>query len=98
MIKDCSTFNGPEGGGFTHRSTIDPDTMEMFSFSGLMKDTASSVETARNCIWALHLESMEWSRIYSNEKTDAEYWKKQKEVEPCPRYAHQFVYDHETKV
>lgn len=37
------------------------------------------------------------SCVYKNESCDQVYWKKQQHYEPCPRYAHQLVYDHINK-
>jgi hypothetical protein len=97
MHKDSNSLNGPEG-GFTQRSTFDPSTNEVFLLSGLMREKASNVDTAKNSFWCLNLNNFQWSRIYNNENVDSEYWNRNRNLEPCPRYAHQFVYDCETKV
>ncbi|XP_054277610.1 muskelin isoform X2 [Macrosteles quadrilineatus] len=36
--------------------------------------------------------------VLSNENTGEQYWNKMQHVEPCPRFAHQLVYDHVNKV
>ncbi|MPC16516.1 Muskelin [Portunus trituberculatus] len=38
------------------------------------------------------------SCIYRNEQTGESYWSKMQHVEPCPRFAHQLVYDDVNKV
>jgi hypothetical protein len=38
------------------------------------------------------------SCIYRNENTGEQYWSKMQHIEPCPRFAHQLVYDHVNKV
>jgi hypothetical protein len=38
------------------------------------------------------------SCIYRNENTGEQYWNKMQHLEPCPRFAHQLVYDHINKV
>ena len=34
------------------------------------------------------------SCVYKNEHRDPNYWHERQTVEPCPRFAHQLVYDH----
>ena len=36
--------------------------------------------------------------MYKNENMGQQYWMKMQEVEPCPRFAHQLVYDDCRKV
>ena len=36
--------------------------------------------------------------MYKNENMGQQYWTKMQNVEPCPRFAHQLVYDHIHKV
>ncbi|KAG1683390.1 Muskelin [Nymphon striatum] len=38
------------------------------------------------------------SCIYKNDNTDLQYWSKINTTAPCPRFAHQLVYDHIRKV
>lgn len=38
------------------------------------------------------------SCIYRNENTGELYWNKMQHLEPCPRFAHQLVYDPVNKV
>ena len=55
-------------------------------------------ESARNSFWVYNIEKNRWSCIYKNENTGHQYWTKMQNVEPCPRFAHQLVYDHVNKV
>lgn len=38
------------------------------------------------------------SCVYKNENIGQQYWTKMQNVEPCPRFAHQLVYDDIHKV
>jgi len=39
-----------------------------------------------------------WTKIYQNENQDSQYWIRMSNTEPCPRFAHQLVYDHNSKI
>lgn len=96
-----STWKGNEdvpAAGFTQRATIDPETGEIHVLSGLSKDKIKREESARNSFWVYSIESNKWSCIYKNENTGHQYWSKMQNIEPCPRFAHQLVYDHVNKV
>lgn len=45
-------------------------------------------ELARNSFWLYSLGNRRWTRIYTNESSSSD--------EPCPRFAHQLVYDAHT--
>lgn len=107
LVKDTSKVGGPEA-GFTQRCTLDIAKQEIFLFSGLMRDRNSSFTTTnpsgnnsnnnnsgnaaqgndpqKNSLWVYNLIRKTWSRI----KADGA-----NEEEPCPRFAHQLVYDEE---
>jgi hypothetical protein len=92
--KDTSRCGGPDA-GFTQRATIDPDLGDIFLFSGLMRDKPSSVSgvgdsgtvgsagLSRNTFWVYSLAARQWSRLGEDSTSE---W-------PCPRFAHQLVYD-----
>lgn len=79
----------------------------MFLFSGLVRErsvqshadpiagssnsSSSSFESTQNALWALDLQSNEWSLLYANPQHEAGYWARMADKEPCPRYAHQFT-------
>ncbi|CAH3026215.1 unnamed protein product [Porites evermanni] len=84
--------------GFTQRATIDPELNEIHVLSGLSKDKEKREETVRNSFWVFNLERKIWSCVYKNENMGQQYWTKMQNVEPCPRFAHQLVYDHLHKV
>lgn len=97
MEKDTSRCGGPDA-GFTQRATIDLELGELFLFSGLMRDKPSSTSgvgdgnpssggLSRNTFWVYSLASRQWSRLGED---NASEW-------PCPRFAHQLVYDPETR-
>jgi hypothetical protein len=109
LIKETNKLGGPDA-GFTQRSTLDIPHQELFLFSGLMREKSGNafsapaaptnsngqitqpVESARNSFWLYCLKSHVWTRLYSNETSNAD-----PEAEPCPRFAHQLVYDPETR-
>ncbi|KAJ3332134.1 Muskelin 1, intracellular mediator containing kelch motif [Blyttiomyces sp. JEL0837] len=92
ISRDYSKQGGPDA-GFTQRATIDPDLNEFYVLSGLQKDKNTSQESVKNSFWCYNLRKARWSRVYHNENTMPEYWAQMKGREPCPRFAHQLVYD-----
>lgn len=91
IARDYSKSGGPEA-GFTQRATFDPEHNEIYVLSGLMKDKTSANESVRNSFWVYSIGKGTWRKIYQNENTGSDYWDKMKDIEPCPRYAHQLVY------
>ncbi|KAK3912329.1 Muskelin [Frankliniella fusca] len=85
--------DGPAS-GFTQRATIDPDLNEIYVLSGLSKDKEKREESVQNSFWVYYIKKNQWSCIYRNENTGEQYW----HIEPCPRFAHQLVYDRTNKV
>lgn len=84
--------------GFTLRATIDCERDEIYIFSSMskLKDRRDIQHMdASNSFWVYSLKDCMWSRIYkspqnaeaSNATTKIDL------LEPCPRYAHQLVYD-----
>ena len=84
--------------GFTQRSTIDTELGEIYVLSGLSKDKEKKEDTIRNSFWVYHLKRCKWVCVYRNENHNQQYWNKMQNVEPCPRFAHQLVYDQRNKV
>ncbi|XP_066283972.1 muskelin-like [Branchiostoma lanceolatum] len=80
--------------GFTQRATIDPELDEIHVLSGLSKDKEKREENVRNSFWVYDIKQKKWSCIYKNEHLNKEQWGKSHPAEPCPRFAHQLVYDH----
>ncbi|PJF17507.1 hypothetical protein PSACC_02688, partial [Paramicrosporidium saccamoebae] len=106
MVKETNKLGGPDA-GFTQRSTLDVAHQELFLFSGLMREKSGSaftgpttnngqvnqpIESARNSFWLYNLRQREWIRLYSNEANP-----ENEDTEPCPRFAHQLVYDPESR-
>ncbi|GLV40092.1 muskelin [Carabus blaptoides fortunei] len=92
---DPGNFPAP---GFTQRATIDPDTDEIFVLSGLSKEKDKRDDNVQNSVWVYKIKENKWVCIYHNENSGEVYWKKMQHLEPCPRFAHQLVYDHINKI
>ncbi|KAJ8686742.1 hypothetical protein QAD02_022536 [Eretmocerus hayati] len=84
--------------GFTQRATMDADLGEIYVLSGLSKDKDKRDENVQNSFWVYNIKTNKWSCIYRNENIGEKYWSKMQNYEPCPRFAHQLVYDHIKKV
>ncbi|XP_039276619.1 muskelin [Nilaparvata lugens] len=84
--------------GFTQRATIDPQLDEIYVLSGLSKDKEKRDDSVQNSFWVYYIKQNEWSCVYRNENAEEQYWSKMQHLEPCPRFAHQLVYDHVNKV
>lgn len=65
---------------------------------GLSKDKDKREDNVQNSFWVYNIQSGKWNCIYRNENVGEKYWTKMKDYEPCPRFAHQIVYDHTRKV
>ncbi|ALC41608.1 muskelin, partial [Drosophila busckii] len=97
--------------GYTLRATIDCDRDEIYVFSSLhkIKDRRDVHHIdASNSFWVYSLRTYKWSRIYyrrhSAQDVSSIYKanflgasKGDGALEPCPRYAHQLVYDEVAK-
>lgn len=83
--------------GFTQRATIDAELDELYVLSGSNKDKEKKEENVKNSFWVYNIGQNRWSCIYKND--DNQYCEsKYNSSEPCPRFAHQLVYDHVKKV
>lgn len=65
---------------------------------GLSKDKGKRFDSVQNSFWVYSIKNNKWSCIYRNDNVGEKYWSKMQDYEPCPRYAHQLVYDHVKKV
>ena len=97
MTRDSSKNGGPDA-GFTQRATIDPSLDEFYVFSGLMREKNATTESVKNSFWVYSIKKDKWKKIYQNENTGEDYWKEMEDKEPCPRFAHQLVYDQKNKI
>ncbi|XP_073998988.1 muskelin 1 isoform X2 [Rhodnius prolixus] len=86
--------------GFTQRATIDPELDEIYVLSGLSKDKDKRDENIQNSFWVYYIKDNKWSCVYKNENESgtAQYCCTAQNMEPCPRFAHQLVYDQVTKI
>eukprot|EP00041_Stephanoeca_diplocostata_P038785 m.1554293 g.1554293 ORF g.1554293 m.1554293 type:complete len:359 (+) comp25270_c1_seq39:5473-6549(+) len=100
VCHDCSKYNGPYP-GFTQRATIDMDKREAYVLSGIIREPemdSNKGSSVRNSLWVYDITRDNWYCAYQNDNAEPEYWNKMDKLEPCPRFAHQFVYDHINKV
>ncbi|KAI8979000.1 Muskelin N-terminus-domain-containing protein [Pilobolus umbonatus] len=77
--------------GFTQRATLDSHFQEIYVLSGYMRSPGCDV--VRNAFWVYSIKRNEWKKIYQNESYDHESWMATNGSEPCPRFAHQIVYN-----
>jgi len=104
----CST---KPSSGFTQRATIDPELNEIYVFSGLSKEREKREEQLQNSFWVFNILRTSWSCVYRNGKGGLPastfgcsgsiiplLIMDQCGEEPCPRFAHQIVYDPVRKV
>ncbi|KAK7582298.1 hypothetical protein V9T40_013743 [Parthenolecanium corni] len=96
FIKQDETELPPSG--YTQRATIDPDLDEIYVLSGLSKDKERRDDKAHNSFWVYSLKKYKWTCVYKNENVGEQYWTRMQYIEPCPRFAHQLVYDEKKKV
>uniref|UniRef100_A0A1A9ZKV8 LisH domain-containing protein n=1 Tax=Glossina pallidipes TaxID=7398 RepID=A0A1A9ZKV8_GLOPL len=99
----CNDGTNEPSPTYTLRATIDCERDEIYVFSSLCKSKdrrdIQHVE-ASNSFWVYSLDSRKWSRIYTCHYNPSEMANLRANVplEPCPRYAHQFVYDEVEKL
>lgn len=63
----------------------------------MSKEKEKREDNVQNSVWVFRIKENKWKCIYVNENACETHWKKVNTVEPCPRFAHQLVYDHITK-
>ncbi|XP_062529883.1 muskelin isoform X2 [Bombyx mori] len=89
----------PPAAGFTQRATLDPDTDQMFVLSGMSKEKEKRVY---NTLWVLSLRTRTWSCLYRAHAPPAPApapgGPAPTSRAPTPRFAHQLVYDPNTKI
>ncbi|EMR11840.1 hypothetical protein PNEG_00263 [Pneumocystis murina B123] len=94
---DYSNDGGPEG-GFTQRATLNPKKKEIIVLSGLIKDKKSNQEIVRSSAWVYYygnnIKHGVWNKINQNDNNSFSKGKNR----PCPRYAHQLVYDEKSEL
>jgi len=90
--------------GYTQRATIDHELNEIYILSGLSKEKDKRDDNVKNSFWVYNILENKWTCAYKN---DISREKEASDVpgssnklpgeEPCPRFAHQLVYDHVKK-
>ncbi|XP_052899336.1 muskelin isoform X2 [Anopheles moucheti] len=96
---NTDTKNVPQS-GFTQRATIDCEKDEIYVLTSLSKEKERR-DLNINSFWLFSLAKKEWCCVYKSEHSNGEncYQKSQNTChEPCPRYAHQIVYDSTNQV
>uniref|UniRef100_A0A336KGX1 CSON006912 protein n=1 Tax=Culicoides sonorensis TaxID=179676 RepID=A0A336KGX1_CULSO len=86
------TKNGPQA-GLTQRATIDTDRDEIYVLTSLSKGKERRGDMDLNSLWMFSLKTLEWSCVYRSDEH-----KELSPSSPCPRYAHQLVYEPKSKV
>ncbi|CEP10390.1 hypothetical protein [Parasitella parasitica] len=94
VAQDFGKLYGSDS-GYTQRATIDTESQEIYVLSGFMKRKPSS--TVRNCLWVYNIKRNQWERVFESESNEATYWENVKDLDPYPRYTHQFVYNHRSR-
>jgi hypothetical protein len=92
ITRDFTKHGGPDA-GFSDRATIDTATGEIYVLTGLVKEKNTSEEVVKSCFFVYNMQKETWTKVYQNDNMEAEYWTRSQDSEPCPRYAHQMVYD-----
>lgn len=90
-ITEDLSRNSASDPGYTQRATMDVEQQEFYIYSGYMRSKACNV--VKHSLWVYSLKQDRWERVYENESRDAQYHHRMRHVEPCPRFAHQMVYD-----
>jgi hypothetical protein len=96
ISRDYSQQCGPDA-GFTQRATIDAEKQEIYILSGYMK--VKGHDMVKNSFWVYDIPTNVWKKVYQNEPPKGDNDQRMySDTEPCPRFAHQLVYDHINKV
>ncbi|RWS09436.1 muskelin-like protein [Dinothrombium tinctorium] len=82
--------------GFTQRATLDAELNEIHVLSGLNKDKDKREDSVKNSFWVYDILQNRWSCIYKNDSMCNSVVNEKSE--PCPRFAHQLVYDNIKKI
>ncbi|KAG8038628.1 hypothetical protein G9C98_007335 [Cotesia typhae] len=95
---ESEKLNQIPAAGYTQRATIDSESSEIYVLSGFSKNKEKRDENVHNSFWVYKIKSNTWSCVYRNENVGEKYWNKMQDFEPCPRFAHQLVYDNVRKI
>ncbi|XP_062501613.1 muskelin-like isoform X2 [Corticium candelabrum] len=92
VVLEDEQVNVPQG-GYMQRATIDCELNEIYVFKGQNRYVEEG--HLNNSFWVYDTETRKWAPLY---KSSGDQRLSADPVEPCPRYAHQLVYDHIRKV
>ncbi|KTW27970.1 uncharacterized protein T551_02937 [Pneumocystis jirovecii RU7] len=94
---DCFKDGGPEA-GFTQKATLNLKKKEIIVLNGLVKDKEKNEEMVKSSAWIYYygnnIRHGIWNKINQNDNNDIIKNKNR----PCPRYAHQLVYDEKSEL
>ena len=94
VSRDCSKQGGPLP-GFSQRAAFDQKQSDLYVLYGLVSTAPAGVKkkTATNdSLWVYNTISMTWYCAYTYHEPPSAVSGRDP-IEPCARYAHQFVYD-----
>ncbi|KAI7900702.1 Muskelin N-terminus-domain-containing protein [Cokeromyces recurvatus] len=81
--------------GFTQRATLDEDLQEIYVLSGYTRNATHDLIRYEFSVYSI--QQNEWKKLYQKESHHGERMDYDSLIEPCPRFAHQMVYDSLTK-
>eukprot|EP00731_Ephydatia_muelleri_P000998 Em0001g998a len=76
--------------GFTLRATLDHASNIIYLYTGLCESTSEEARQPSNALWSYDMGSARWTCMY---RSNQGLWHRRQPPTPCPRYAHQLVYD-----
>jgi hypothetical protein len=83
--------------GFALRAVIDPIKDQIHIYTGLdNRREASNPDQLQTSLWIYDIVTAKLSCVYRHEMMGSSFWliSQSKNKLPCPRFGHQFVYDH----
>jgi transcriptional accessory protein Tex/SPT6 len=93
IAQDFLKDDGPEF-VYTQRASINSEKQEIYVLSGFLKSKPRNL--VRNYLWVYSIRQNKWEKVYESNNEDPTYWQRMEDVEPCPRYTHQLVYNPKT--
>lgn len=76
--------------GFTLRASLDHFTSTIYLYTGVCENTSEECRQPSHALWSYCMTTAQWACLY---RSNHGLWYKKPPPTPCPRYAHQLVYD-----
>ncbi|KAI8976566.1 Muskelin N-terminus-domain-containing protein [Pilobolus umbonatus] len=89
IIKDQGLLSG-----YTQRATLCTTNQEIYVYSGILWAKNHRVTDQ---FWVYDIKKNTWEKVYENHNEDSNDWSQSTEGKPCPRFAHQMVYNPQTQ-